>query len=32
MVKSAGDDFVEEDWSEVLGSGCDGVQFTTSSK
>ena len=26
--KSAGDDFVEEDWSEVLGSGCDGVQFT----
>ncbi|WP_440931171.1 LamG-like jellyroll fold domain-containing protein [Candidatus Pelagibacter sp.] len=29
--KSAGDDFVEEDWSEVLGSGCDGVQFTTTS-
>ena len=28
--KSAGDDFVEEDWSEVLGSGCDGVQFMTS--
>ena len=29
--KAAGDDFSEDDWSEVLGSGCDGVQFTTSS-
>ena len=29
--KSTNVDFNEEDWSEVLGSGCDGVQFTTSS-
>ena len=24
-------DFDEDDWSEVLGSGCDGVQFTSTS-
>ena len=29
--KAANDDFDEEDWSEVLGSGCDGVQFRSSS-
>ena len=28
--KSNGD-FIEDDWSEVLGSGCDGVQFTSTS-
>ena len=29
--KSSGVDFEEDDWSEVLGSGCDGVQFRSSS-
>ncbi|MDC0416302.1 hypothetical protein OAM12_03470 [Candidatus Pelagibacter sp.] len=29
--KAANVDFVEDDWSEVLGSDCDGVQFTTTS-
>ena len=29
--KAADADFSEDDWSEVLGSGCDGVQFTTNS-
>ena len=29
--KSANVDFNEDDWSEVLGSDCDGVQFKTSS-
>ena len=29
--KSANADFEEDDWSEVLGSGCDGVQFKSSS-
>lgn len=28
--KSANVDFNEDDWSEVLGSDCDGVQFTSS--
>ncbi|MDC0351544.1 hypothetical protein OAM58_01100 [Candidatus Pelagibacter sp.] len=28
--KSASEDFIEDDWSEVLGSDCDGVQFTSS--
>ena len=29
--KAAGVDFEEDNWSEVLGSGCDGVQFKSSS-
>ena len=29
--KIANIDFNEDDWSEVLGSGCDGVQFTSDS-
>ena len=29
--KAANEDFAEDDWSEVLGSGCDGVQFKSSS-
>ena len=29
--KASSVDFNEADWSEVLGSGCDGVQFTSSS-
>ena len=28
---SAGDGFNEEDWAEVLGSGCDGIQFKSAS-
>ncbi len=28
--KSSGTDFIEDDWVEVLGSGCDGVQFKPS--
>ena len=27
----SGDEFAEEEWSEVLGSGCDGVQFKSTS-
>ena len=27
----SGEEFVETDWSEVLGSGCDGVQFKSTS-
>ena len=27
----SGEEFVEEEWSEVLGSGCDGVQFKSTS-
>ena len=29
--KTANTDFEEDDWAEVLGSGCDGVQFRSSS-
>ena len=29
--KAANLDFAEDDWSEVLGSDCDGVQFTSTS-
>ena len=29
--KAANTDFEEDDWAEVLGSGCDGVQFRSSS-
>ena len=28
---TSGDEFTEEEWSEILGSGCDGVQFKSTS-
>ena len=28
---TSGDEFAEEEWSEILGSGCDGVQFKSTS-
>ena len=28
---ASGDEFNEEEWSEILGSGCDGVQFKSTS-